>query len=184
MKRSTASPLPCGGMRNGITTIAATPADAAAETADSTASLVTAITSVPAAAAITASGERANISFVSSSVEPDVFRKRFHREPLHQLRWFPFPKEKAYYQITPRTDIVTTFVRGFFCPNRKTPCWRKAGCREEYADNTTLCMVPPMKLSMEWNSCAAKFNGNNAFRGNRLVEINAIFPRRITLVGE
>ena len=62
-------------MRNGITTIAATPADAAAETADSTASPVTAITSVPAAAAITASGERANISFVSFSVEPDVFRK-------------------------------------------------------------------------------------------------------------
>ena len=110
--------------------------------------------------------------------------RRFHREPLHQLRWFPFPEGKAYYQITPRTDIVTTFVRGFFCPNRKTPCWRKAGCREEYADNTTLRMVPPMKLSMEWNGCAAKFNGNNAFWGDRLVEINVIFPRSITLVGE
>ena len=85
-------------MRNEITTIAATPADAAAETADSTASPAMAITSVPAAAAITASGERANISFVSSSVEPDVFRKRFHREPLHQLRWSPFPKGKALIQ--------------------------------------------------------------------------------------
>lgn len=55
--------FPCGAMKSVITTtVAALTADVAAETADSTASPVTAITSTHAAAAITASGEKADIA--------------------------------------------------------------------------------------------------------------------------
>ena len=62
-RKSTARQFPCGAMKSVITTtVAALTADVAAETADSTASPVTAITSTHAAAAITASGERADIA--------------------------------------------------------------------------------------------------------------------------
>ena len=62
-EKSTARQFPCGAMKSVITTtVAALTADVAAETADSTASPVTAITSTHAAAAITASGERADIA--------------------------------------------------------------------------------------------------------------------------